>query len=164
MRRRWGATPTDAEADAVDRRLTHAVAEPRDFDTPELEALMQSTALEDGIPVALVGPARVNQLPTRVGAMFSRLVTKPGPPVKVLNYDPRRALVYIAPVTNVQVAMGRTQAEAAGPDAFVWPATFISTAGANNPFKWVDEVWLRIFDSHGDGTYRISVMTEEWSR
>jgi hypothetical protein len=96
--------------------------------------------------------------------MFSRLVTKPGPPVKVLNYDPRRALVYIAPVTNVQVAMGRTQAEAAGPDAFVWPATFISTAGANNPFKWVDEVWLRIFDSHGDGTYRISVMTEEWSR
>jgi hypothetical protein len=166
MRRRWGATPTDADADAVDRRLTQAVAEPRDYDTPDLEALMQSTALEDGIPVELVGPARVNQLPTRIGAMFSRLVTKPGPSVKVLPYDPRRALVYIAPNTNIQVMMGRTQAEADGPDAFIWPASFVSTAGANNPFKWVDEVWLRIWPGPGvvDGAYRISVMTEEWAR
>lgn len=155
----WGRGPTEAEAEAADQRGTEQVVEPYDFDTPPVETVLQAeVGPDEAIPVRLTNPVNVNQLPTHVGGLFSRLLPAdvPGSPaaVKVLNKDPKRArLTITSPV--VVVAIGRTQAEANDPDAFR-----LDTNQGPFPFHFTEEVWAR---STGAAT-RISICVEQWAR
>jgi hypothetical protein len=157
-RRGWLAGPTDAQGDAAELRHTEAVGAPADFDTPDVDAVLQ--AAETGepdrpVPVRLVNPVNVNQLPTRVGGMFSKqLAASPALAVKVLNADPRRAAVTISS-SGEPVRIGRTQAEANDDNAF---AVWVSSGPYR--FHFTEELWAR---AHGNAV-RVSIVVEQWAR
>jgi hypothetical protein len=164
QRRGWRAGPTDVEGDAAELRHTEAVGAPQDFDTPDVSEVLQAetdtpggeTGMPDApIPVRLVNPVNVNQLPTRIGGMFSKqLAASPAKAVKLLSADPRRAAVTVACAAD-PVRIGRTQAEADDDNAFTcWVS--------QGPFRFhfTEELWVR---AHAAAT-RVSVVVEQWAR
>lgn len=153
----WGRGPTEEEAETADLHETETVVEPYDFDTPPVADVLQAETgqPDDAVPVFLTNPVNVNQMPTRLGAMFSReLAASPAVPVKVLNADPRRAAVTI---TNpgVVIAIGRSQAEAADANAFR-----IDTNQGPYRFHFTEELWARSTAA----AVRMSIAVENWAR
>lgn len=152
----WGRGPNEDEAERADLAGTETVVEPYDFDTPDVATVLQAeVGPDDAVPVRLVNPVNVNQLPTKLGGMFSRLLAaSPAGAVKVLNEDARRAAVT---VTNpgVVIAIGRSQAEANDDNAFR-----VDVQQGPYRFHFTDELWAR---STG-AAVRISVVVENWAR
>jgi hypothetical protein len=163
--RGWDAGPTDADGDQVERTLTQAVIDPYDFDTPEVDEILQAEYDETGclvIPVRLVGSARINTMPTRLRRSFKRtLAASPAPAVKILAADPRRAVLTIHNPGPRDCALGRSQAEANDVDAFVIPSSF--TGGIQGPFRFhfTDELWARC---RGGTTNDLHFAVETWAR
>jgi hypothetical protein len=157
-RRAWGVNPTDAEADAAELRNTHAVAAPLNFDTPSVETVLQGETgqPDEPIPVRLTNPVNVNQLPTRLASLSSRAFADTNT-VKVLNADPRRARLALSTGTVAVFAIGRTQAEAADPNAFL-----ITSNQGPFAFHFTDELWARRIG--GAATDRLSIAVEQWAR
>ena len=149
--------PTDEDLDEADDALDTTVVGEYDYDTPTVDELQQAeTGFPDRpIPVRLVNPVNVNQLPTRLASMFSKgLAASPAGAVKVLNEDVRRASITI-PSVGVVLAIGRSQAEANDVDAF-------RIEGNQGPYRFhfVEELWVR---STG-AVARVSVAVEQWAR
>jgi hypothetical protein len=158
QRRGWRTGPTDVEGDVAELRHTEAADDDDNFDTPSVEQVLQAeTGMPDRpIPVRLVNPVNVNQLPTRLSAMFSKAIAaSPAPAIKVLNADPRRAAVTIALGGSNSFVIGRSQAEAADADAFV-------VVGNQGPYKFhfTDELWVRCTGAAS----RVSIAVEQWAR
>src|SRR5262245_10723935 len=151
----WGRGPTEQETEAADLRGTETVVAPYGFDTPSVpEVLQAETGQPDqAIPVEVVGPVRIDDLPSRSGGITSRQVTVT--PVRaLLPNDPRRKTATILAVSG-DIRLGHTQNEAmsAGAGA-TWPQSvpFLYTAS--------DELWAAGLLT----TVEVSVIVEHWSR
>lgn len=154
-----GRGPNEADLEAADLSEPTEIHDPGEHDTPPLSTVLQADDPNElAVPVFLTNPVNVNQLPTRVGGMFSVALAAavPNAPaaVKILNADPRRAAVTI-PQAAVIMAIGRSQAEANDDNAFRIEAN-------QGPYKFhfTEELWAR---STGAAT-RISVCVENWAR
>lgn len=150
--------PTDTDLDRMDDALVAPADDDEHFDTPSVEEVLQAeTGMPDRpIPVRLVNPVNVNQLPTRLSAMFSKAVAaSPAPAVKILNADPRRAAVTIALGGSNSFVIGRSQAEAADADAYA----VIGNSGPHK-FHFTDELWVRCTGAAS----RVSIAVEQWAR
>jgi hypothetical protein len=156
----WGALPTDATADAVDRRIAQARIrpDPPDFDRAPVTTVLQAGARDRlVIPVNLTNPVNINVLPVRLGALFSVELVFPESAIKVLNADPRRAIVMLSSVHDLgmQISIGRSQAEADDRNGY----SMSGDAGVHN-FNFTGELWARAKLA----TVRLSVATENWTR
>jgi hypothetical protein len=154
-----GRGPTEQELEETDASEPVEIHDPGEHDTPPLSAVLQADDPNElAVPVFLTNPVNVNQLPTHVGALFSKALAAAvvGAPaaVKILNADPRRAAITI-PQSPVVLAIGRSQAEANDDDAF-------RIEGNQGPYRFhfTEELWAR---STGAAT-RISVCVENWAR
>jgi hypothetical protein len=150
--------PTDTDLDQIDDDLVAPADDDDNFDTPSVEQVLQAeTGMPDRpIPVRLVNPVNVNQLPTRLSAMFSKAIAaSPAPAIKVLNADPRRAAVTIAIGGANSFVVGRSQAEAADADAFA-----VTTNQGPYKFHFTDELWVRCTGAAS----RVSIAVEQWAR
>lgn len=162
--RGWDAGPTDDDGDRIERTLTQAVIAPYDFDTPEVGEVLQAEYDDDRlvIPVRLVGPTRVNVMPTRLRRSFKRtLAASPAPAVQILAADPRRAVLTIHNPGPRDCALGRTQAEANDADAFVIPSQFTAGLGMPLRFHFTDGLWARC---RGATTNDLHFAVETWAR
>lgn len=152
-----GRSLTEAEIEQGDDDLIEPADGDEHFQTPRVEDVLQAeTGLPDEpIPVRLVNPVNVNQLPTSLANMFSRsIAASPAKSVKILAADPRRAAVTI-PAAVVVVAIGRTQAEADDANAFQ-----LEVNQGPYRFHFTEELWVR----STAGATRISVAVEQWAR
>jgi len=150
--------PTDSDLDQIDDDLVDPADDDENFDTPSVSEVLQAeTGMPDRpIPVRLVNPVNVNQLPTRLSAMFSKAIAaSPAPAMKVLNTDSRRAAVTVALGGANSFVIGRSQAEANDADAFV-------ITGNSGPYKFhfTDELWVRCTGAAS----RVSIAVEQWAR
>lgn len=152
----WRRGPTEDETERADLVGTETVVEPYDFDTPPVaEVLQAEVGPDNAVPVRLTNAVNVNQLPTRVGTLASKLIAaSPATAVRLLNADPRRAAVTFV-ATAVEVAIGRTQAEANDDNAF----RLLSQQGPYR-FHFTEEVWVRSIA----GSVRLSYCVENWAR
>jgi len=149
-----GRQRSDVENDAEELSLTETVVEPYDFDTPDVAEVHQGEtgAPDRAIPVDVVNPVRVDELPARTGGIFSRQVPTNGH--RLLNGDPRRKVATIIPISG-DLRIGDTQAGALNDGAgAVIPQSV--------PFLYScsDELWA----AGVVATVEVSVIVEQWAR
>lgn len=122
---------------------------------PDTDEVLQNEEVhEPAVNVHITGsdvPVRVQSLPNRAGATFTKAVTTTAQ--RILNADHRRAVgTIIASGGAVYVAFSNASAQDPSRMA-LWPAgvPFVSSAGT--------EVWVQAVS----GTVQVGVLTELWA-
>jgi hypothetical protein len=120
---------------------------------PDVEDVMQvESADEPAVKVKVVGSARMQELPTKAGATFTRTVSASIPNVPLLRADHRRKKATVIASAAIYIAF--TQASCQDPSRMVqWPALLPFYQGA------VSEIWVYAVT----GTAAVSVATEMWA-
>jgi hypothetical protein len=107
---------------------------------------------EAAVKVIVTGPVRIQDLPRKAGATFTRLAVTTAP-MKLLAADHRRAAARIVSIgQNMLVALSAASAQDASRMA-LWPANLVFLCEADT------EVWV----ASATATTTISVVTELWA-
>lgn len=121
---------------------------------PDTEDVLQEESEPQlSVPVCVVDqktPLRVQQLPRKGGATFTKTVTTT--PLQVLWPDHRRARARIVSTSALLLAYDIAAAQDASTMA-IWPANQIFEAGATT------DVWV----AAASGTAQVGVITELWA-
>jgi len=156
MARRNGHGPTDEHGDDAELAGTTQVVGEYDYDTATVDEVEQAeTGYPDRpIPVEVVAPVRVDELPVRSGGMFTRSVAQT-PTRATLSANPLRKAATIIPLDG-DVRIGTSQGEAlANGSGAILPA------GVPLVTTLADDIWI---GSAVAATAQVSVFVEHWSR
>lgn len=120
-------------------------------ETPDVDELQPREGTDPAVPVSVVGPVRVQPMPTRSGAVREQLVTSASAD-RVLHYDLTRARAVLQVVGANDVFVAFTAAEASVGRGRL-------PAGAQLEITNIGEVWVRA--ASADAT--VTVWSEHWT-
>lgn len=153
--------------DQIEARVTPLEPGAHDgqFDRPNIDELQQAERPDDYpvVKVCVVEPVQVDELPTRLGGLFSLALPQTTPPVatRVVNDDPRRKSVTLLALEGDVWLSGRSMGAESGVSGVNSPAFRL---GANVPTTINTRSALFAVPVAGSPTITLSVIVEQWAR